>query len=616
MSSHGKGSSSVAGPKAASISKKATDELAEGIIQDPHLFLGLCTVIRAAAERAITREVVAKANDICVLPTMESVERDIIPVCLEATGVASIVKFNPLAMSFVGGAAIHLYNMALKDVLGYDFVRNTPDIDAVWWPEIQLPSNISTQLNERGKILEGKALEDIRVKSVGGYGWMAREQHVAFRGTEYVVVSASPAITALVGSFEAELKKGLDQFLKDNRGAFNAHVSSKTTRKTPPVFEFKTATDHHIKSGVWNVQGNLHFHDRIIKLIEIAVHDGGSSQIPPKHIIEPQVRDPIFLRPITTDVHRLLIAGREYSVPILTKLFDQQFFALVVRFNSLRNRFMGSAEEKKSEIRRKIESHYRRCYYLLFVMRRCLDPSLKPILTDILGFVLHPMTINQFQQSIQNSIEWIASCPETLELCGIRADNPLFAQACNEGIFIKKELCGKSTGPIFNPGNLPLEDMHQTAPSVPAYPSSSTMGYQLIPLSSIAASESSSYLPPPMTYQSAYQPPYGTTYQPTYAPTYESAYMPTYQPAYPQVPPSYAPGYMVPIAPPPPSQQMYYSYGDPMMTPMGSMAPPPHREASLFYSPPMASPMGFKKGKHKKGGTRRRSKARKGTRRH
>jgi hypothetical protein len=576
----------MASRRRGSISNKAIEEMAEAIIQDQQLFLNLCFAVSSAAEHAVSRQVVAESNDICLLPTMESVERDIVPVCLKVEGIDGVVKFNPMGMTFVGGAAIHMYNLALKDILRHNFTRNTPDIDAVWWPEIQLPPNIVDQVNTKATVLEDTS---------GKYGWTSREHHVAFRGTNYIVVSASPAIKSLVKSFEATLQKELNRFLERNRLQLTGHIRSKTERRTPTVLEFKTASEHHIKSGVWNVQGNLHFYNRVIKLIEIAVHDGGSSQIPPVSTIEPQARDPIYLRPINTDITRLRLAGGQFSVPILTKLFDQQFFALTVRFNSIWNRFAESGDEKKSEIRRKVESHYRRCYYLLFIMRRCLQPQLKEQLANILGFMLHPQILNQYQQNVQNSIEWIASCPETLELCGIRADNPLLADACSKGIFLKKELCGKSTGPIFSPGNIPSQNIRPMDPML--IPLEYAFG-SMPPMSSMTLMPpmpSTVYYPPPPP-----PPPPQMQYVMTpVAPPYGVHPM-TYVPPHPSVGPAPQYEYITPVHQPM-VRQVSQSIAPPMLvrgSPGSQLAHPSPfslRPPNMFYSTPLRGPKSMKR---------------------
>ena len=251
----------MASRRRGSVSQKGPNTLAEAIIQDQTLFLNLCHAVKSSAERAITREVIQEANTVCLSPILDGVQRDLIPVCLKLDSKsAHAVQFNPAAMTFVGGAAVQLYNIALRDIIRHDFTRNTPDIDAVWWPEIRLPANIVNQVRSKATVM---------TDTTGRYAWAPQEHHVAFRASEYAVVSSSPAILSLVRSFERELKSSLDTFIEHYRHRLQEFVRTKTGRRTPATFEFTTAVDHHIKSGVWNVQANLHFHGQMLNLIEM-----------------------------------------------------------------------------------------------------------------------------------------------------------------------------------------------------------------------------------------------------------------------------------------------------------------------------------------------------------
>lgn len=421
-----------------STKEQKQEAFASAIIQHRELFDNLYGCMRRAADLATRSDAVKNSrNNICVSPVLENFKRDLIPLCLKTK--EPVVSFLPNALTLIGGSAVHLYNRAAEDIIHLNYAVHTTDIDAVWWPTIRLPNNIQQLVQEDADVL--KHYEH-------SYMWTAKKTHPGVGASEFVVVSSSPAIETLVREFAAFLQSELEVFMTHYTPQLEAVcrlVFGRTYKLT-----FSTKIDHFFKNGAWNVQAILSTGSRTafgsIKLIEIAVHDGASSQIQMANHLRPATEDPIYSS--MGDVFMLRHRSMVYPVPRVDRLFQQLFFALKVRFGQYSAPSL--SETKRRELAKKLEHNYRRCHYLLFGLMNTavFIPQYKDMLVRVVGHSLTMQMMHQFYYDLKQSIEWVATCPDSLSFCQIQTTDPLFREACSKGMMMKRELCSATSVPV------------------------------------------------------------------------------------------------------------------------------------------------------------------------
>ncbi len=383
---------------AATVKRFTKDAYAKYLLENHDRFFHLLHCVTAAGYAA-TKKLVVKnaANDVCVLPAgIANLTRRVIPLSLQARqhlpGIPT-VHYDPRSLTIIGGAAIEAYDASYPMD---EYYRQTADIDAVWWPTITLPRDFKTQLeapsteyvnteNEKYKYIyqtannSDLAEEGPHIPFRYAYRYGQRNdssyvntasKNIIAHAANFAVLSSSKAIQVLCQQYVSELQKQLSTFIA-TRDAELKQIALEGFGKKVVLIEARVRMSNLFVAGVCNVWGYLLLHSEdgsvnTIKLIEVAIHDGASSQ--KSNTIEPAGSDFIYSRYQEKDaltkphpIQYQLRDGTTYeaSIPIIQRLLDQQLKAL----------------EGRLESDDKITTHMMRSKFLHYIMRN-EDPAL------------------------------------------------------------------------------------------------------------------------------------------------------------------------------------------------------------------------------------------------
>ncbi len=369
------------------------DAYAKSVLENQEMFFHLLDCVTMAGHDATRKNVVKEAaNDICVLPAgVPNLTRRVIPLALNVRqhlpGIPT-VHYDPRSITIIGGAAVQAYDATMPTD---EYYQQTGDIDAVWWPKITLPRDFKTQLaassteyanpeTEKYSYIyqtannSEKAEEGPRIPYMYAYRYGTRNaatyvntstKNILRDATNFAVLSSSRAIQVLCGQYVAELQKYLNEFIVKHDGTLRAIALEKYGKKLDRL-EARVRMSNLFIAGVCNVWGYLILgdnegHEYTIKLIEVAIHDGASSQ--KSNTIEPAASDFIFSRyqeigALTKPelIQYQVKDGAVYQafLPIQQRLLDQQLKALEGR--------VGSNE--------KVTTHIMRSKFLHLMIRR------------------------------------------------------------------------------------------------------------------------------------------------------------------------------------------------------------------------------------------------------
>jgi hypothetical protein len=330
---------------------------AQWILGDTPLFFELGYALVKAGEVAIQRpDVVTAANDVCVLPiNLEGCTRKKAPIDIKLESATPVVQFNTHSLTIVGGSAIQAYTTVKGRNENY---VQTTDIDAVWWPNITLPASLKKQLQEKGTLVNSETsshpyILQSRKPNPNSEKPNAPEKYMFpvprnedfdkyLESDHFAVLSSSWAIQSLVQIYVKELEKQLTRLigLKDNKTKLIGYAKEIYGIENPVI---TAATKYHnqFALGICSIWGYLVIHEgathhATIKLIELTIHDGASSQKSTQ--LEPAIHDIVFSH--ISEV--ITYSGKIIRVPTIQRLMDQQLYVLGSR----------SDERKKTTLHR------------------------------------------------------------------------------------------------------------------------------------------------------------------------------------------------------------------------------------------------------------------------
>jgi hypothetical protein len=433
-----------------------SEEFAGIVLEHEGLFTELIQCVENAGKATVfSKRVLATANLVCVAGQgMENLNRRMLPLEVfiqqERKGklmdpMIPTVNFDARSITLVGGGAIKAYDICFRDRgISYTNPKKTPDLDFVWWPTIVLPGGFPEFVRTHAKPLDTTKYTYLR--DVPMYYQSPRENPF-FHAEQFCVVSSSMAIQTVIGEFEKNLFNQLDLFVQRNIEGL-LHIA-RVVYKTPAVaIGVRTAHKNVFVAGICNVFGYLVVtvgdQEYPVQIIEFTIHDGASSQI--STTLEPAISDPVFSMYTTRATMpfsciTLQKNSSKFTVPLLDRLLDQQFFALRRRYMEYRS---SSVRVDKNVLLSKIESHFRRCHYIYFglLMLYKFGQIMDPI------FLEAEKVFETYKGLFENTEEWIASCMDpVLEKCGILRSNPIFRRLCKEGKMIQMQLCAPVAPP-------------------------------------------------------------------------------------------------------------------------------------------------------------------------
>lgn len=378
----------------------------------------------------------------CLLPLgIHGVTRSSQPFCFQATALGyQTVDYNPRSVCLVGGAALHAYGLALHPVFKRNVLENlkTTDIDAVWWPTARVVKPTHTAIGN---------MDYIAYRPLTSSTTYQKDLPVEVfkQAKEYVVVSSSPYIESLANATVQQMSILAQEFLHLYMPILNALI----VHFLPGVTDTPTITtkaEHIRMPGVWNVSCTLHIGELQFQIVELAIHDGASSQ---KSMTLEDKRTDYVYQLVGNDLTKTegwnnvyIRLGRMYrSVPLLKRFMLQQWLALTNRLHMFwQTRHTGNIP--------KIQTHYlriRALYDMLNLihmytrsgMPTQFDEVVDNQYMDLEYFMHNIVRSNWFQQA-----EWIASCPWDAEHCQMSADNRmLLAELCRDQKVLQQELC-------------------------------------------------------------------------------------------------------------------------------------------------------------------------------
>ena len=341
--------------------------LASEILSDVSLILDIYGIVKGAgilASRRVQRE--GLENKVCIIPSKEEGVNRTNTQCLETTKCSVFYDANHLTI--VGGAALSIYDEKLSHLkrrrglisLADYMKKKTSDVDINWWPVVTCRDGM-------------------------------------------IPTSRSKGIVALV-----------EYFMEELQNAFNRNASY-LTRKIQPHVHNGRALDtitptvrlrrHTWQAGVFNIEVLFLVRDKLLKICDINVHDGGASQQWDSQgneitDVRPMIEDPVYCNPDKESgqpLRYLLLGNRMVAVPHIRSLVEQQLFA----FNNLLRKQDDAAQEKALV-------HYRRAVFIRnilqsFQLHNPDDQQNYVELLDVFG-AHHPEFIEYVIQDIHSQI--------------------------------------------------------------------------------------------------------------------------------------------------------------------------------------------------------------------
>ena len=414
------------------------DKITAYLLSDPTVFVNLCTALTTAAGKPFSDPSYIEArNRICILPAnTESITRNVKPLVLD---VDSAVKFVSNDLTIVGGSAVYAYDLLLRRNLSNYLSTPTSDIDAVWWPRISFPQKFKQTVNNSSVLFDEPEFEnepDPCGKEAPRFPkpYFTKPKSELVKAEKFKIVSSSPAIRTLALAFRMALQNELNSMT----ATMNLHISSLLAAYFPQgsAIHITTQVKHTRAAGVWNVSAQYQIGGICLKLIDVSIHDGASSQFASK--LEEWDVDPAYTP--WKNIIRLPYSYYNIPVPYIVNLIDQQRLALKNRVSSV---WQGSLPGEKAQ------THYRRIRYFYDVLHSALNtanPDTYRVLQILMMSSVSPQYITSLYSILQDSYEGIASCPWTLQYCAITPENPKLLELCGRNQVITKSICPPKTG--------------------------------------------------------------------------------------------------------------------------------------------------------------------------
>ena len=341
------------------------EKYAQRVLGDTALFFEFASIITKAGEAAaLNPSVLSATNDVSILPLhMEGCTRKKAPIGVKLDSVVPVVNFDARSITIVGGSAIQAYTTI--NGRNENYVQTT-DIDAVWWPKILLPGSIKQQMTSKGTIVDasiGKYLSYIYQSLVPKpnsekpniiepfiFSNKDEDKMKYISADNFAVLSSSWAIQSLVQQYTKELEKQLKRIIgyKDIKTKLIQYAKDVYDIEDP-IISSATKYNNQFVAGSCNIWGYLLVHNgssyvATVKLIEMTIHDGASSQKSTQ--LEPAMNDISFMR--FDSLHHKTVPepityyGKVIYVPSVQRLMDQQLFVLGTR----------SGDKKKTTLHR------------------------------------------------------------------------------------------------------------------------------------------------------------------------------------------------------------------------------------------------------------------------
>lgn len=436
--------------------KSESEEIAAFILTDRQVFEKLWVCVLSAGQATEKSSFVKAPNDICVLPlNRQSINRNIIPI--EIKSYQSIIQYRAEDLTVIGGAAINAIDMVTQHDTNVYMRTHTTDMDVVWWPRVSSLEFMKFNLEKFSKYR-------------GPFQSFLTDRPLTERADSYAITSTSPQIIKVVELFALRLQAELNSLTSfqvnqallmsrtriSNSGFyFEVSRTPTTVNQSDPSYTYET--DRMIRSallsGAWSVTATLRHktHPLTLKLIDIAIHDGASSQKQPNvkpfdQALMSMETDPVYASKVNRTCFQL--AGIEsLSIPHLDRLVYQQNFALENRIQAY-----WRSHDRTEDAKHRVQTHRRRIEYLLDVItiaihsRQGKSPYILPYLSymqQILQIVpeYYSAFLNNTVYSLQNKPEWVAACPWSAETCKQLHTSNVFQELCREGKMLEPEFC-------------------------------------------------------------------------------------------------------------------------------------------------------------------------------
>lgn len=285
----------------------ANEIISSKILSDVGIIADIYSIIKEAGLKATSNEKVQSSRkEVCrIEPNKIGITR--LSECKSSTNKYSI-EYDANDIMIVGGAALNVYDHKLRafkerhglGVLEDYIKKKTSDIDIVWWPH---------------KIQSGRD----------------------------IIISKSTAITELVRVFEVELKKNLNEASKKLELKIKPYITnaSNADELKINVNSFQTRL-----AGVFNITITFQIKNKLLKICDISVHDGGAGQKLDENgkyinYVTYMEFDPMYSSPRqgwTTSIIRLNINGIDIAVPNIEPFVKQQMLAFdnLIRLNEVK----------------------------------------------------------------------------------------------------------------------------------------------------------------------------------------------------------------------------------------------------------------------------------------
>ncbi len=399
------------------------------LLSDKAIFNLLCDIVLKGGINAVKDATyLGSRNTVCALPIeYPYIFRSTVP--LKHTFPTPIVNFAPEDICFVGGSALQLYNQIFDPDFRGEYTVQTQDIDAVWWPRITMPPDFSSQLKEHGTFLNESEFSF-------PIGIPPDKTQPHYTSDKFRVVIFSPPIRAIANALKATIQSLMDS----RKSSFLTKITELRGVPTDPSYlDIVVDTAPNELSGTINVFVTMRIGDKTTKLLEIAIHDGASSQETELMNLEEVQKDPLYMQETTINIV-------PYPVPFLDKFIQQQYLGLKNRIQKLWRKpthplAVAKWTQQYPEIMAKVFMHHNRILYIKSILDRVYDGShsrseaivrLPKEFYDRFSVVLNTML---------QSDDFLASCPNTKEVCVSESQKDKFRALCEAEKVIKKELC-------------------------------------------------------------------------------------------------------------------------------------------------------------------------------
>jgi hypothetical protein len=409
--------------------------LSAKIIREAELFLSLYQAVLTAGRETIEDSRVINArNNVCVLPLeQKGITRSVLPLHIPQARMLHeppIVTFNPAHLTVVGGCALAAYDFHI----GGDYTKYistpTPDMDIVWWPEIDVYSDAVQK-----SFFQRRMLDQIMQANFLKVDLPLSRQQLISRSTHhqnFAITSLSPAIVTLAMVMQEKLKKSLTAFVT----AYATVISNMLAHGNASL---RTSVEHkHVyRAGVHNLTGIIYINDRPLKILDVTIHDGASSQISQK--LEHMITDEIYCHPQNGIRFLQFMYGGfrtvHMAVPFYSNFVNQQSLALR---NRVQQYWDGRIDPEKAKV------HAARIRYIYDMLEATRDPT-HPSRSRILSVLGIPYVNDKYFDHLQaflfESIDAIAACPWTLAKCRLSPTSGTVIALCDEDRMLNKKLC-------------------------------------------------------------------------------------------------------------------------------------------------------------------------------